>query len=138
VGKLFNSFREKIASLEPKKEEARADIRRSYSPEPLSRTDRADLLRLREDSSYQVLLKLMERECESIVTALIETEPSDSEKVLANQTAANVAWNFYKHLQAAIQYECEMEVADREGRPIGNDLDSPDVIAKILDPLYSR
>lgn len=109
---------------------------RAFSPEPLTNRDRQDLVSIKESPGYNVVLKLMEGECESFVTELLNTNPASEAEVIAKHRMAKMAWSFFIRFQKRIEFEVNEAVILNSGHTVSDiDLDDPDVIGRLVNPL---
>jgi len=162
MGRLWESFRERFAGVTPPEPEPvppapqepalvpekRFEVKRAYTAEPLTNADRSELEEVRNSSGYEVIRAIMERTCEGFVSALINTNPENSDAVLARHKLAHAAWKFYESFQLQVDAEININRIQREEtqqleaqlknvlNPKMPDLSDPDTLNRLLDPTY--
>jgi hypothetical protein len=157
MGKLFNDFRTKFANAiaptepvavkeEPVQElQPRSTIKRAYSAEPLSPEQRDELEEIMGMPGWEVLKTIHERTAEGFVSTLVETPADDEKAVLARHKLVNAAWIFFESVQRQCAFEVGInrearaqmkEIADLLKEPKMPDLNDPDTLNRLLDPLY--
>lgn len=91
--------------------------------------DRLALLQIAQTPGWRVLLDLMETECLAQEATLVNADPADEKKVLAQHKIAKASWVFFVKLQQRVAFEIsEIMKADATDMP-AEDAE----IASILD-----
>jgi hypothetical protein len=76
----------------------------------LDRSDRARLVSLVQSQGYEVLLTLIEAECEKAETELLQTKPEETSKVLAMHNRAQAFRLLFERIQIAVQFSLHEEI----------------------------
>ena len=100
---------------ETQPEPLRADIKRSYAPEPLTAQDRRDLAITRSMPGYDVIRKVMEQQCEEAVTKHLNTSPDNEKEIISTFYMAKAAWVFFVKVQKQIEFEATESFTDQQG-----------------------
>ncbi len=95
-------------------EPLRADIKRAYTPEQLTKQDRMDLAMMRSTAGYEVLRTVMEQQCEKAVTRHLNTDADDDRKIISSFYMAKAAWQFFVSVQKQVEYECAEAYTDEQ------------------------
>jgi hypothetical protein len=93
------------------------------------------LLAMRESESWPDLLDVMEMVCIEKETDLINTDPAEPERVLANHKMAKAAWQIFTYMQEKVDGEIALYQASVTPQPPAPELSARDMlIENILDP----
>jgi hypothetical protein len=77
----------------------------------LKSVQRRNLHNLEHSEIYPDLLDVMEMVCIETETRLINTDPADTDAVLANHRMAKAAWQVFTHMQEKIHLESQAFLA---------------------------
>lgn len=98
----------------------------------MSSRDRTDLMQLSHQPGFGVLLRMMEVQCIAQDAALMQVDPSDERKVLAEHRVAVAKWEFFTKIKEQIEYQVRELVGERDKPAEPSDEDK--LIDRTLNP----
>jgi hypothetical protein len=87
----------------------------------LTPQQRAELMMLRMNVGWPVLLDVLEMACIEQETSLINTDPADKSAVLANHRMAKAMWQAFEHMQDKVESELRSHLESVANQPVYTD-----------------